>query len=767
MDPLLASDSTAAAALGAANAHRIATPSTAEWTEAMAVAAAPQTRNQIAPAAAKRTDGATRDFSVADAVARAMTQLAVATPVTAKTGAAASAGAQAKAGPDGETTSLCQPTALTSAASDTAAASSLGATGRRSATAEGSRSSSLSKTPGDAAQGADRQPQFAAQPENTSDRGVHTVETDSGDGPQHLANAGATPRPAGATARRSTRGSLEKPSTDRVPVSSPAAAAITAAVLTTQPLQTSVSPSGGLPSVPARPAASRSTVGGGLGGSALTLSGAGLEGRATASISTDTRSQTPEASAGAKAPDDTGEAALADAGDPVATPAMAQLSGESASSPRLLPTGRPGPAAHSGPTAQAAAPSTKPGSAVAANAMPLRGKAASGPSGGGDPSGADTATAPATETVQPTASATMTSATFPPGSNPQPPTTAASQPKDIASVSPPSPLAETLDRAITIQAVQAARTVSQAEATNVATTMAPGSPLQASPDGTRDAGRKAGSLATTAAATTASGAGTTAPSAAPPSAEAAGPASAAAGHASTADRVDDAASRPGGATRSASAAAAPSAGGTVIARPSTQGTMTAMQGSAGSAGTPPSASGLIAGSQTSGSQTTGITPATGSLAGGAGPTTTPTGAAAPLGYTPATPDAMAASIVAMYRSGQSSLVLRLDPPGLGTVSVHLALGGNADVNVLFVPAVAQTAHLLQTGLGDLRQAMAASGLTLGQAMIGGGAGGGAGGGTSANQGRQSGTTIRTAMAVAPTLDSAPPDTAARGARAIA
>jgi flagellar hook-length control protein FliK len=147
----------------------------------------------------------------------------------------------------------------------------------------------------------------------------------------------------------------------------------------------------------------------------------------------------------------------------------------------------------------------------------------------------------------------------------------------------------------------------------------------------------------------------------------------------------------------------------------------------------------------------------------------PTGVATPLGHTPATPDAMAASIVAMYRSGQSSLVLRLDPPGLGTVSVHLALGGNADVNVLFVPAVAQTAHLLQTGLGDLRQAMAASGLTLGQAMIGGGGAGGgsAGGGTSANQGRHSGTTVRTAMAVAPTSETAPPETAARGARAIA
>jgi len=124
---------------------------------------------------------------------------------------------------------------------------------------------------------------------------------------------------------------------------------------------------------------------------------------------------------------------------------------------------------------------------------------------------------------------------------------------------------------------------------------------------------------------------------------------------------------------------------------------------------------------------------------------------------------MAASIIAMYRSGQPSLVLRLDPPGLGSVSVHVALGGNADVNVLFVPSVAQTAHLLQTGLGDLRQAMAASGLTLGQAQIGGGGGGTSGGNSQPRYGTMSGT------AVTPTApaETSLPDNGARGARAIA
>jgi flagellar hook-length control protein FliK len=129
---------------------------------------------------------------------------------------------------------------------------------------------------------------------------------------------------------------------------------------------------------------------------------------------------------------------------------------------------------------------------------------------------------------------------------------------------------------------------------------------------------------------------------------------------------------------------------------------------------------------------------------------------------------MAASIVAMYRSGHSSLVLRLDPPGLGTVSVHVALGGNAAVNVLFLPSVAQTGHLLQTGLADLRQAMATSGLTLGQAQIGGGASGSAGGGTSGgNAGSQPGTPSRVAVAAATPAEPPLPQTATRGARAIA
>jgi len=95
----------------------------------------------------------------------------------------------------------------------------------------------------------------------------------------------------------------------------------------------------------------------------------------------------------------------------------------------------------------------------------------------------------------------------------------------------------------------------------------------------------------------------------------------------------------------------------------------------------------------------------------------------------ATPAALAASITAMHRNGQTSALLRLDPPGLGTLSIHLALGheesgGAGQVNLLMVPAVTQTAQLLNSGIDSLRQALAAAGLSLGQAQIGQGGQGG-------------------------------------------
>jgi flagellar hook-length control protein FliK len=129
------------------------------------------------------------------------------------------------------------------------------------------------------------------------------------------------------------------------------------------------------------------------------------------------------------------------------------------------------------------------------------------------------------------------------------------------------------------------------------------------------------------------------------------------------------------------------------------------------------------------------------------------------------PDALAASIIAMCRQGQSSLILRLDPPGLGALSVHVALGSNADVNVLFLPTIAQTAQLIHSGLGDLRQAMAASGVTLGQAQIGNGTSGGAAGGGSA--GRDPTARSDRAVKASPAPGHIREESVDRGARAIA
>jgi flagellar hook-length control protein FliK len=230
-------------------------------------------------------------------------------------------------------------------------------------------------------------------------------------------------------------------------------------------------------------------------------------------------------------------------------------------------------------------------------------------------------------------------------------------------------------------------------------------------------------------------------------------------------RVAGSPTRPMDPTRSipssATTAALPYAGATAQVLPTT----------AKVEATPADASAVVVPSGDSASDTAPLLSATNNAVGASTSlpaNVSPTAAApTPAGYTPATPDAMAASIIALYRSGQPSLVLRLDPPGLGSVSVHVALGGNANVNVLFVPTVAQTAHLLQTGLGDLRQAMAASGLTLGQAQIGDGASGGTGGGNSGgNAAPRHGNTSPAVTATVP-AETALPDNGIRGARAIA
>jgi flagellar hook-length control protein FliK len=117
----------------------------------------------------------------------------------------------------------------------------------------------------------------------------------------------------------------------------------------------------------------------------------------------------------------------------------------------------------------------------------------------------------------------------------------------------------------------------------------------------------------------------------------------------------------------------------------------------------------------------------------------------------------------MHQNGQNSALLRLDPPGLGTLSIHVALGrdaaGAAQVNLLFVPSAAPTAQLLTSNMDGLRQAMAGAGLTLGQTQVGGG-------GQGNNSGQQNNHPPANSGA-APPADATRADTARAGARAYA
>lgn len=99
------------------------------------------------------------------------------------------------------------------------------------------------------------------------------------------------------------------------------------------------------------------------------------------------------------------------------------------------------------------------------------------------------------------------------------------------------------------------------------------------------------------------------------------------------------------------------------------------------------------------------------------PATTGTNAISANTGTSAT--ALAATVTALHQSGQTSTVLRLDPPGLGHLSVQVNLSMQGQVNVLFVPSSADAAQAIQASLPGLGGAMAQSGLTLGQAQVGG------------------------------------------------
>lgn len=83
------------------------------------------------------------------------------------------------------------------------------------------------------------------------------------------------------------------------------------------------------------------------------------------------------------------------------------------------------------------------------------------------------------------------------------------------------------------------------------------------------------------------------------------------------------------------------------------------------------------------------------------------------------PAALSATITALHQAGQNAVMLRLDPPGLGHLSIQIKTDAQGAVNVLFVPTTVEAAQALQGSLPQLGSAMAQSGLVLGQAGVGG------------------------------------------------
>lgn len=81
--------------------------------------------------------------------------------------------------------------------------------------------------------------------------------------------------------------------------------------------------------------------------------------------------------------------------------------------------------------------------------------------------------------------------------------------------------------------------------------------------------------------------------------------------------------------------------------------------------------------------------------------------------------ALAATVTALHQAGQTSTIMRLDPPGLGHLSVQIGMTPQGQVNVLFVPSSADAAHILQGSLPHFNQAMTHSGIALGQSQVGG------------------------------------------------
>lgn len=83
------------------------------------------------------------------------------------------------------------------------------------------------------------------------------------------------------------------------------------------------------------------------------------------------------------------------------------------------------------------------------------------------------------------------------------------------------------------------------------------------------------------------------------------------------------------------------------------------------------------------------------------------------------PSALSATVVALHKSGQNSILLRLDPPNLGHLSIQIKMNPEGSVNVSFIPSSTDAAQTLLASLPQLNIALVQSGLSLGQTEIGG------------------------------------------------
>lgn len=81
--------------------------------------------------------------------------------------------------------------------------------------------------------------------------------------------------------------------------------------------------------------------------------------------------------------------------------------------------------------------------------------------------------------------------------------------------------------------------------------------------------------------------------------------------------------------------------------------------------------------------------------------------------------ALSAAVIALHKSSQNSILLRLDPPNLGHLSIQIKMNPEGSVNVSFIPSSSDAAQTLLASLPQLNVALVQSGLSLGEAEIGG------------------------------------------------